>query len=94
MLELAWEYLVAVKEFIETAFKYADMNLVWEGEGVEEVAFDQKGKKRIKIDPQFYRPAEVEFLKGDASKARMELGWQPKTSFAQLVEIMIKSELQ
>jgi GDPmannose 4,6-dehydratase len=67
----------------------------WRGKGVEETGIDRKsGKTVVRIDPVYFRPTEVDLLIGDASKAREILGWQPKTSFAQLVKEMVKGDLE
>jgi GDPmannose 4,6-dehydratase len=93
------DYVVAtgvqysVREFVETAAPYFGMNIVWEGEGLDEVGIDSNtGLVRVIIDPKYFRPAEVETLLGDASKAKKKLGWGPKTSFKQLVEDMCINE--
>ena len=79
----------SVREFVEKAAPYFGMNIVWEGEGINEVGIDKNTKKIvIKVSPKYFRPAEVETLLGDASKARKKLGWEPKFSFKQLVEDM------
>jgi len=79
----------SVREFVEAAAPYFGMNIVWEGEGLEEVGIDKNtGRKVIDVNPKYFRPAEVETLLGDASKAKKKLGWEPKTSFKQLVEDM------
>ena len=79
----------SVKDFVEEAAPYFDMKIVWEGEGLDEVGIDTNtGKTVIKVDPKYFRPAEVETLLGDASKAKEKLGWEPKISFKQLVEDM------
>ena len=83
-----------VKEFIEHAFNYIDVTLTWEGSGVKEKGIDSKtGKVLVKVSPKFFRPAEVDVLMGDYSKARTILGWEPKVTFKKLVEIMVKSDL-
>lgn len=83
-----------VREFAEIASSFAGFDLVWEGEGVHERGVDKKtGKTIITINPAYFRPAEVDLLIGDPSKAREHLGWVPKTSFAQLVEIMMQADL-
>ena len=65
------------------------MKIVWEGEGLDEVGINKlTGKPVIKVDPKYFRPAEVETLLGDATKAKEKLGWEPKISFEQLVEDM------
>ena len=79
----------SVKEFVEAAAPYFGMNIVWRGSGLEEVGIDKgTGRTVIKVDSRYFRPAEVETLLGDASKARKNLGWEPKISFEQLVEDM------
>ena len=79
----------SVREFVEAAAPYFGMNILWEGEGLEEVGIDKTtGRKVIDVNPKYFRPAEVETLLGDASKAKKKLGWEPKTSFKQLVEDM------
>ena len=79
----------SVREFVEAASPYFSMNIVWEGEGLDEVGIDRStGRKVIEVNPKYFRPAEVETLLGDASKAKEKLGWEPKTSFKQLVEDM------
>lgn len=84
----------SVRDFINTAAKYLEMKLNWEGEGENEVAKDEKGRVVIKINPKFYRPNEVHNLLGDSTKARTVLGWKPKTSFEQLVEMMVLSDIK
>jgi GDPmannose 4,6-dehydratase len=79
----------SVREFVEAAAPYFGINIRWEGEGLDEIGIDEiTGKVVIRVDPKYFRPAEVETLLGDASKAREKLGWEPKTSFKQLVEDM------
>jgi GDPmannose 4,6-dehydratase len=79
----------SVKQFVDKAAPYFGFNIVWEGEGLNEVGIDRiTGKKVIKVDPKYFRPAEVETLLGDATKAKVELGWEPKISFDQLIEDM------
>jgi GDPmannose 4,6-dehydratase len=84
----------SVREFIERAAQTAGFELQWQGEGTEEVGRDMKsGAVIVDVDPRYYRPAEVPQLMGDASKARNKLGWQPRTRFEDLVELMMKSDL-
>jgi GDPmannose 4,6-dehydratase len=79
----------SVKEFVEAAAPYFGMNIVWRYGGVDEVGVDKStGRAVIKVDPKYFRPAEVETLLGDPTKARKNLGWEPKISFEQLVEDM------
>jgi GDPmannose 4,6-dehydratase len=82
-----------VKEFIEESFNVLDEKITWEGSGPDQKGILQStGKSVIGIDPRYYRPTEVEILKGDYSKARQNLGWQPKVTFRQLVRIMVTSD--
>ncbi len=83
-----------VREFVEIAFGHVDIEIEWKGEGVDEIGVDKAtGKTVVKINPQFFRPAEVDLLLGDPSKAEKALGWQRDISFSQLVERMIKNDL-
>ena len=89
------DYVVAtgvqysVREFVEEAAPYFGMKIAWEGDGLDEVGYDvQTGNKIIVVNPKYFRPAEVETLLGDATKAKENLGWEPRTSFKQLVEDM------
>ena len=93
--EEADDYVIAtgeqysVRQFVEEAAPYFGMKIVWEGEGLGEVGIDKNtGRKVIDVNPKYFRPAEVETLLGDATKAKEKLGWEPKTSFKQLVEDM------
>jgi len=84
-----------VREFVELAFKEAGIDIVWEGTGLAEVGYDKNtGKILVKVSEQFYRPAEVEILIGDPSKARETLGWQPKVSFRGLIKLMVDEDLK
>ena len=79
----------SVREFVEAAAPYFGMNIVWEGEGLDEVGIDKNTKREVvRVSPKYFRPAEVETLLGDATKAKEKLGWEPKISFKQLVEDM------
>ena len=83
-----------VREFIEVASKRLGFDLAWQGEGVEEVGVDKKtGNVIIKIDPVYFRPAEVDLLIGDPAKAKKIMGWEPKVKFKELVEIMVDADL-
>lgn len=83
-----------VKEFINYAFKCVDLNLNWKlDEANLPIAYDQNNNVRIKTNPKFYRPCEVEVLLGDATKAKMKLGWEPKKSFHSLIEDMVYFDL-
>ena len=79
----------SVRDFVEEAAPYFGMKIVWMGKGLTEVGYDLNTKKEvIRVDPKYFRPAEVESLLGDSSKAKNKLGWEPKISFKQLVEDM------
>jgi GDPmannose 4,6-dehydratase len=79
----------SVREFVEEAAPYFGMKIDWKGEGLDEVGYDTySGNQVIRVNPKYFRPAEVETLLGDASKAKEKLGWEPKISFNQLVEDM------
>ena len=93
--ETADDYVIAtgqqysVREFVEKAAPYFGMNIVWEGEGLDEVGIDKNTKRTIiRVSDKYFRPAEVETLLGDASKAKKQLGWEPKISFDELIEDM------
>lgn len=83
----------SVRDFVEAAAKELDMTIQWQGKGVEEVGLSE-GKAIIQVDPRYFRPAEVETLLGDASKARQQLGWTPKISFEALVSEMVQADLE
>ena len=81
----------SVREFVEKSFSLKGFDIKWKGEGVEEIGYDvNTGRELIFISEKYFRPAEVDELLGDSSKAREELGWVPKTSFQQLVEEMVQ----
>ncbi len=84
-----------VREFVDIAFKKAGITLRFEGEGVNEKAYDAKtGKLLVDINPEFFRPAEVEFLWGNPEKAEKTLGWKREVSFDGLVEMMVREDLK
>ena len=89
---LATGELNSVRSLVETAFTKIGIELKWEGEGLNEVGVND-GKVLVDINPKFYRPAEVELLLGDSSKAEMLLGWQPKYTFKQMIDEMMESAL-
>ena len=83
-----------VREFIEVSAGFLGIDLVWEGSGENETGKDAKtGKVIIRIDPKYFRPAEVDLLLGDPSKAKEELGWESKTKFSELVKMMTDADL-
>lgn len=84
-----------VREFIEIASKRLGFDLEWQGEGVDEQGVDKNtGNVIVKIDPVYFRPAEVDLLIGDYTKAKTLMGWEPKVKFEQLVEIMVDADLE
>jgi GDPmannose 4,6-dehydratase len=84
----------SVREFVEKAAASLGFDLAWEGEDVKEKGMDRKtGKTIIEIDPKYFRPAEVDILQGDYSKARAKLDWEPDVKFSELVEIMVKADM-
>ncbi len=84
-----------VRDFTEAAFRYAGISIIWEGEGIQEVGKDcESGRTVVKVNPEFFRPAEVELLWGNPARAEKELGWKRKITFQQLVERMVKSDME
>ncbi len=84
----------SVREFVEAAFAHVGIDIVWEGEGVDERGIDKRtGNVRVFIDPQYFRPAEVDLLIGDATKAKEKLGWEPQVDFDELVKEMVQHEI-
>jgi GDPmannose 4,6-dehydratase len=97
--ERAEDFVVAtgvqysVKDFINAATSVLDMVIEWRGQGIDEKGYDINGKCIVAVDPRYFRPAEVETLLGDATKARQILGWQPRISFEELVKEMTVHDL-
>ena len=84
-----------VREMAKLAFAEVGIDLAWRGSGVDETGVDSaSGEVLIRIDPRYFRPTEVDELRGDASKAERELGWRPTTSFAELIREMVKEDLK
>jgi len=84
-----------VREFVEETAKNLDMEIVWEGKGINERGINKStGKVVIEIDPAYFRPAEVDLLIGDYSKAKRILGWEPKTRFYELVKLMAEADFE
>jgi GDPmannose 4,6-dehydratase len=84
----------SVREFVELAFAEVGRTIQWRGEGVDETGVDKaSGKTLVRVDPNYFRPTEVDLLIGDASKAREKLGWKPKTTFKKLVEEMVAGDI-
>jgi len=94
------DYVVAtgvqhsVRAFVERTAKVLDMEIAWEGSGLDERGFDQSGRCIVQIDPRYFRPSEVDNLLGDARKAREILGWSPSVTFDQLVTEMAMSDFE
>ena len=92
---LASGITTTVRDFVKMSFEALDIALVFEGEGVNEVAKDKKtGKVVVKVNPEFFRPAEVDLLIGDASKAKEQLNWSAKTNLNELCAMMVKADLE
>jgi GDPmannose 4,6-dehydratase len=98
--EQAQDYVIAtgeqhsVREFVTLAAAELGMQLEWTGSGVEECAVDERGEVIVRVDPRYFRPAEVETLLGNPEKARRELGWTPRTTFPELVSEMVREDLK
>lgn len=91
---LATGEMHSVREFVDRAFTRVGRRIVWKGKGVDEVGqCAETGAELVRVDPQYFRPTEVEQLLGDASKARAKLGWEPRTKFAELVDMMIDADM-
>src|SRR3989344_1244104 len=82
-----------VRDFVEAGCKALNMKITWSGKGLDEVGKDENGKTILTIRKEFYRPAEVDYLMGDCTKARTKLGWAPAVTFDELVAMMAKSDL-
>lgn len=99
--EQADDYVIAtnetrtVREFVETAFSHVDINVEWKGNGVDEIGIDSvTGKTIVRVNPKFFRPAEVEVLLGNPEKAEKTLGWEREISFSELVKRMIDNDMK
>ena len=84
----------SVREFVDAAAKELDIQITWQGQGVDETGTDQHGNVIIRVDPRHFRPTEVETLLGDPTKAREKLGWTPRTTFQELVSEMVREDLK
>lgn len=83
----------SVREFVVAVAEELGIKITWKGQGLDEKGFDQNGNCIVAVDPRYFRPAEVETLLGDASKAKMKLGWTPKITFDELVKEMTKADM-
>ncbi|WP_238903634.1 GDP-mannose 4,6-dehydratase [Clostridium sp. YIM B02506] len=99
--EKAKDYVIAtnethtVREFVELSFKEVGIEIEWKGTGVDEKGYDKAtGRLLVDVNPRYFRPAEVELLWGDSTKAETELGWERKTSFMNLVKMMVDSDMR
>ncbi len=84
----------SVREFVDTAAKELDISIRWEGKGVDEKGYNSEGRCIVAVDPNYFRPTEVETLLGDPTKAKEKLGWIPKTTFKQLVAEMVREDFK
>jgi GDPmannose 4,6-dehydratase len=92
---LATNRTESVRDFVTMAGKAAGFDLAWEGIAESEIGIDNKsGKVRVRVNPKFYRPAEVELLIGNAEKAKRELGWEPETTLEQLCQMMVETDIR
>jgi GDPmannose 4,6-dehydratase len=91
---IATGHQYSVRKFVESAAEPLGIRLHWRGEGVDEQGIDAEGRVIVAVDPRYFRPAEVDTLLGDASKAHRELGWKPRIGFAELVSEMVTEDLK
>jgi len=92
---LATQEQRSVREFVELAFGYGGIKLNWQGSGLDEQGIDMNtGKVLVDVNPKYFRPTEVDNLIGDSTKAQTQLGWSPKTSFKELVKMMVEHDLE
>nr|WP_314734786.1 GDP-mannose 4,6-dehydratase [uncultured Campylobacter sp.] len=91
---LATGVTTTVRDFVKLSFEALDIGIKFEGEGINEIGLNDKGDVIVKINPAFFRPAEVDLLIGDASKAKQKLGWSAKTDLKGLCDMMIKADLR
>jgi GDPmannose 4,6-dehydratase len=92
---LATNRTETVRDFVTISFKAVDIELDWQGQDEDEIATNKAtGKTVVKVNPKFYRPAEVELLIGDPSKAKRDLGWEPKTTLEELCQMMVEADIR
>ena len=98
--EVPEDYVIAtgeqhsVRDFVDAAAQELGINIRWEGSGVDEKGYDDRGRAIVEVDPRYFRPCEVETLLGDPTKAREKLGWTPKITFKDLVSEMVREDLK
>ena len=80
------------REFVDCAFHEVGIAITWQGAGLDEVGLDAYGTQRVRIDQRYFRPTEVDYLLGDASKAKRVLGWRPRISFQDLIREMVAAD--
>lgn len=87
--------MYSVREFVEASFKHIGKEIVWEGEGIQEVGKEKDtGIVRVRVNPKYLRPTEVDLLLGDSSKAKEKFNWVPKVTFPELVKDMMDSDIE
>jgi GDPmannose 4,6-dehydratase len=92
---LATGELHSVRECVELSAEYLGYDIEWRGTGIDEKGYDKKsGKLLVEIDPDYFRPSEVDLLLGDATKAKEKLGWEPKIKFKELITEITESDFQ
>jgi GDPmannose 4,6-dehydratase len=84
----------SVRQFCDMAFAHAGMPLQWRGHGTQQHAVGPDDRVLVRVDPRYFRPADVDMLQGDAGKARRQLGWTPSTSFEVLVRMMVDADMR
>jgi GDPmannose 4,6-dehydratase len=83
----------SIRDFVLEAGRHLGFDIVWQGAGMDECGLDRaSGRVIVRVNPRFFRPAEVDIVCGDAGKARRELGWQPRTSFSEIVRLMVEAD--
>ncbi|MEO7164222.1 MAG: GDP-mannose 4,6-dehydratase, partial [Bdellovibrionia bacterium] len=91
---IATQELHSVRELCDLAFHYTGIDLEWKGEGINEKGYDRKtGRVLVEVDPKYFRPAEVDLLLGDITKAKEKLKWKPTMNFRQLIKLMVDNDL-
>ena len=86
---------VSIRDFVNMAFLAVDAKIIWEGKGESERGIDaETGKTIVRVNPKFYRPAEVDLLLGSSEKAKANLGWEPRTTLEQLCQMMVEADLK